>query len=159
MTFMVSNLSASARRDTPSFSRDRIDLRPAARLAVCSIVLLGAASLSACAADQAAEAPGYTAAVNPTLQSVTDAVLADASQRTRLEVAKLEVVESVAVTWADGSLGCPEPGMNYTMAPVPGYRIRIKAGDKLLNYHASARGYWVFCPSGRAVEPAPSDAM
>jgi hypothetical protein len=97
--------------------------------------------------------------VNATLQSVTEAVLADASKRTGVEVAKLEIVESVAVTWPDGSLGCPEPGMNYTMALVPGYRIRIKAAERVLNYHASARGYWVFCPVGRAVDPVPRDAI
>ena len=49
--------------------------------------------------------------------------------------------------------------MNYTMALVPGYRIRIKAGQQVLNYHASARGYWVLCPLGRAVDPAPRDAI
>jgi len=97
--------------------------------------------------------------VNATLQSVTEAVLADASKRTGIEVAKLEVVESIAVTWPDGSLGCPAPGMNYTMALVPGYRIRIRADQQVLNYHASARGYWVFCPAGRAVDPAPRDAI
>jgi len=90
---------------------------------------------------------------------MTEAVLADASKRTGIEVANLKIVESVAVTWRDGSLGCPQPGMTYTMALVPGYRIRIKAGEQVLNYHASTRGYWVFCPSGLAVEPAPSDAM
>ena len=97
--------------------------------------------------------------MNATLQSVTEAVLADASKRTGLEVAKLEVVESIVVTWPDGSLGCPEPGMNYTMALVPGFRIRIKTDQQVLNYHASARGYWVFCPVGRAVDPAPRDAI
>jgi hypothetical protein len=126
---------------------------------VCSILLFVAAGLSACAADRPAAASEYTAPVNPTLQSVTEAVLADASKRTGLEVAKLEIVESIAVTWPDGSLGCPEPGMNYTMALVPGYRIRIKAHQQVLNYHASARGYWVFCPVGRAVDPAPRDVI
>jgi hypothetical protein len=89
---------------------------------------------------------------------VTEAVLADAAQRTGLEVSQLEVVESTAVTWPDGSLGCPEPGMHYTMALVPGYRIRIRADQQVLNYHASARGYWVYCPVGRDVDPAPRDA-
>ena len=126
---------------------------------VCSILLFVAAGLAACAANRPAGSPGYTPPVNATLQSVTAAVLADASKHTGLEVARLEIVESVAVTWPDGSLGCPQPGMNYTMAPVPGYRIRIRAGEQVLNYHASTRGYWVFCPSGRAVEPAPTDAM
>jgi len=93
------------------------------------------------------------------MQSLTEAVLADASKRTGLDVADLEVVESISVTWPDGSLGCPEPGMNYTMALVPGYRIRIKSGEQVLNYHASARGYWVYCPLGRAVDPAPRDSI
>jgi hypothetical protein len=157
--FVGSIFSASTERDTAFFGWDRIQLRRSFRMAVCSMVLLGAASLSACAADHTAAAPGYTAPVNPTLQSVTDAVRADASQRTGLDVAKLEIQESVAVTWADGSLGCPQPGMTYTMALVPGYRIRIKVDEQLLNYHASARGHWVFCPVGRAVDPAPRDAV
>lgn len=134
-------------------------MRQAGHWALYAIVLLVAASLPACAADRPAAAPEYTAPVSATLQSVTEAVLVDASKRTGLEVADLEVVESIAVTWPDGSLGCPEPGMNYTMALVPGYRVRIKADQQVLNYHASARGYWVFCPSGRAAEPAPRDTI
>lgn len=157
--FVCSMSSTGAKCGIATFGRDRIELRRSFRMAVCSMVLLGAASLSACAADHTAAAPGYTAPVNPTLQSVTDAVRADASQRTGLDVAKLEIQESVAVTWADGSLGCPQPGMTYTMALVPGYRIRIKAGQQILDYHASARGYWVLCPSGRAVDPSLRDAI
>ena len=105
-------------------------MRRAGPRVVCSILLFFATGLSACAADRPAATPGYTAPVNATLQSVTEAVLADASKRMGLEVAKLEIVESVAVTWPDGSLGCPEPGMNYTMALVPGYRIRIRADEQ-----------------------------
>jgi len=146
-------------RLTARFSLERIEMQLDGSRVVCSILMFVAVSLSACAADRPAAAPGYTAPVNVTLQSVTEAVLADASKRTGIEVAKLEVVESISVTWPDGSLGCPEPGMNYTMALVPGYRIRIKADQQALNYHASARGYWVLCPVGRAVDPAPSDAI
>jgi hypothetical protein len=96
------------------------------------------------------------APMNPTLASITDAVLADAAQRTGLDRAGLTVDSALAVTWADGSLGCPEPGMNYTMALVPGYRIRVRAGEQLLDYHASRRGYFVLCPDGRSEEPAES---
>ncbi len=159
MTFMVSRRSSGAVRDIAGFRRNRAILRRGTRLVVCSIVLLGAANLSACAADQAAAAPGYTDAVSPTLQTVTEAVLADASKRTGLDVARLDVMESIAVTWPDGSLGCPQPGMSYTMALVPGYRIRIQAGQQMLDYHASARGYWLLCPAGRAMDPAPSNAI
>jgi len=156
---VCSMLSTSAKSGIAIFGRDRIELRRLFRMAVCSMVLLVATSLSACSADHTAAAPGYTAPANPTLQSVTDAVRADASRRTGLDVAKLEIQESVAMTWVDGSLGCPQPGMTYTMALVPGYRIRIKAGQQILDYHASARGYWVLCPSGRAVDPPLRDAI
>ena len=154
-----SSLRSGAVKSTVRFRLERVETRRAGPRVVCSILLFVAAGLSACAADRPAAAPGYTAPVNATLQSVTQAVLADASKRTGIEAAKLEIVESVAVTWPDGSLGCPEPGMNYTMALVPGYRIRIRADQQVLNYHASARGYWVFCPVGRAMDPAPADAI
>jgi hypothetical protein len=93
------------------------------------------------------------------LESVTEAVLADAIQRTGVDKESLKVESAEDLTWADGSLGCPQPGMSYTMALVPGYRIRIKAAERVLNYHASARGYWLLCPVGRAVDPAPRDAI
>jgi len=91
--------------------------------------------------------------MNPTLESVTEAVLADAVQRTGVDRESLKVESAQAVTWADGSLGCPQPGMNYTMALVPGYRIVVRAGEQTLDYHASQRGYLVLCPAGMAAPP------
>jgi hypothetical protein len=49
--------------------------------------------------------------------------------------------------------------MNYTMALVPGYRIKVRAGDQVLDYHASRRGYFVLCPAGMAIEPIVDDSM
>jgi len=96
--------------------------------------------------------------VNPTLESVTATVLQDAAQRTGIDTADLTVESARPVTWGDGSLGCPEPGMSYTQALVPGYRIRIKAGEQLLDYHASRTGYFVLCPPGRGVDPLPDQS-
>lgn len=155
----ASSVTSGTATHTVRFSCEHVGMRWAGSQVVCSILLFISAGFSACAADRPAAAQGYTAPVNATRQSVTEAALADASKRTGLEVTKLEVVESIAVTWSDGSLGCPEPGMNYTMALVPGYRIRIRADQQVLNYHASTRGYWVFCPVGRALDPAPRDAI
>jgi hypothetical protein len=81
------------------------------------------------------------------LQSMTLAALADAST--------LRVVSADRVTWRDGSLGCPKPGMNYTQALVPGHRIRIQAGAEMLDYHASNRGPPFLCPRERAKDPIP----
>lgn len=106
-------------------------------------------------AGDSPQPPGYVAAVNPDLQSIVDAALDDASKRTGRDRSTLVVVSREAVVWPDGGLGCPEPGVRYTMAPVEGYRIRIQAGADLLDYHANRRGYLVLCPTGRAVDPLP----
>lgn len=97
--------------------------------------------------------PGYSGPMNTDLQSTVDMAIADAARRTGLERPTLKVISSEVVTWPDGSLGCPQPGMNYTMALVPGYRIRIRARAEVLDYHASRRGHLVLCPPGRSVEP------
>jgi len=84
------------------------------------------------------------------------AALADAANRTGIAAAALKVASAERVTWLDGSLGCPEPDAFYTQALVPGYRIRIAAGDEVLDYHADMRGAPLLCPPARAVEPASS---
>jgi hypothetical protein len=124
-------------------------------------VLVMAASGCATAVEQASSPvpPRLEATMMPTLDSITEAVLADAAIRTGLEKARLKIDRTQAVTWADGSLGCPQPGMSYTMALVPGYRITVRAGAELLDYHASERGYFVLCLAGRAEEPAGEERM
>jgi hypothetical protein len=117
-------------------------------------VLLFAACASTSGQDRPPARSAEEFPMNATLASVTDAVVADAAQRTGRKKADLVVESAEAVTWADGSLGCPEPGAMYTMALGPGYRIRVRAGGELLDYHASERGYFVLCPAGRAVDPA-----
>lgn len=104
---------------------------------------------------------GCNAAGEPTrpmtrdLPSTVEAALDDAAGRSGLARTALRVVSAEEVTWADGSLGCPQPGASYTMALVPGYRIRIQAGAQLLDYHAGTRGALQLCPSGQAIDPAP----
>ncbi len=94
-----------------------------------------------------------------TMRSIGEAARADAARRTGLPLAEVRVVSAESVTWRDGSLGCPEPGMAYTDALVPGYRIRVAAGTQELDYHASRGGQLVLCPAGRAVEPLPDSAI
>ena len=89
------------------------------------------------------------------LQRIIDAALADAARRTGMPVSALVVASAEAVVWPDGSLGCPQPGIAYTMALVAGYRVRVRAGSELFDYHASGRGYLVLCPPGLAVDPSP----
>ena len=84
------------------------------------------------------------------------AALADASRRSGIGADELRVDSAEHVTWRDGSLGCPMPDMMYAQALVPGYRIRIVAGGRTLDYHADTRGAMVLCPLERAVDPLPT---
>lgn len=90
----------------------------------------------------------------PQLQAMVQVALADAGRRRQLDASKLEVALAEAVTWPDGSLGCPQPGMLYTQALVSGFRIRVVAGSETLEYHASQRGQPFYCPPSRITAPA-----
>jgi len=61
------------------------------------------------------------------------AILADLERR-GAPTSGLEVVKGVAVTWPNGSLGCPKPGMMYTQALVDGYQVVVKAGGTTYDY-------------------------
>lgn len=98
-------------------------------------------------------------ATGRSMDEVVMLVRADAARRAGIEVGDVRVTNAIAVTWPDGSLGCPEPGMAYTQALVPGYRILVRAGERLLEYHASNRGRFLLCPADRATDPIPSDAI
>ncbi len=76
-------------------------------------------------------------------------VLADAAERSGLAEGALRVLDSRQVTWGDGSLGCPEPGMSYTQALVPGWHVLVAAGESKLDYRLAEQGYFRLCEPGR----------
>ena len=90
------------------------------------------------------------------LQSLIRTVSDDAARRSGVDASRVRVLEAGAVTWSDGSLGCPEPDRMYTQALVSGYRIRVEAGGQQFDYHAGARGTWRLCPAERARPPLPN---
>jgi len=103
-----------------------------------------------------ADAPGQekrSVATTEGLRAKVDQSLQDAARRTQLDAAQLSVTLAEAVTWPDGSLGCPQPGREYSQALVPGYRIQIVAAGRTLEYHASLRGTPFLCPAERVQAP------
>ncbi len=66
----------------------------------------------------------------------------------------LTVVEARAVTWNDGSLGCPEPGLMYTQALVEGYWVVIEVGGNTYDFRVGTNGDARICPPGEG-EPPP----
>ncbi len=88
-------------------------------------------------------------------QDLLDAVFEDLLGRIDTSREAVVVDRAGAVVWRDGSLGCPQPGMMYTQALVPGYQIVLRVGEQTYDYHANDRGYFVLCEGGLAEEPLP----
>lgn len=94
-----------------------------------------------------------------TLETATAAAKADAVRVAGEAESALTLISAEAVTWPDGSLGCPMPGMAYPQVLVPGFRIRLSSPAGPLDYHASARGGLVLCRGKRATEPVPGGGV
>lgn len=73
-------------------------------------------------------------------QSVTDAVLQEASQRTNLPISQLRIVEAERRQWSDGCLGLGGSGVFCTAIVVPGWLVSVKAGQQLLVYRTNTNG-------------------
>jgi hypothetical protein len=67
-------------------------------------------------------------------------VVADAAALAGVDPAEVVVVSTEAVTWNDGSLGCPKPGVNYIQQIIQGYRVVVEAGGQRYDYRAGSSG-------------------
>ena len=68
------------------------------------------------------------------------AAIADLAERESVEPDAVTVAGHQTVTWSDGSLGCPQPGMMYTQALVPGHLLVLEVDGQLFSYHSGDRG-------------------
>ena len=107
----------------------------------------------------AEEVPGLTPRPPVTGEvpaGLLDAILADLAGRRDVSTDEIEVVRGESVVWRDGSLGCPQPGMMYTQALVPGYQVVLRVDDETFDYHAGESGFFVLCDGGLAPVGSPS---
>lgn len=89
------------------------------------------------------EPPAPTSAAPAALpDDVWSAVLADLATRTD---GAPTVVTAKAVTWRDGSLDCPEPGMSYTQALVDGYHVVVEVAGERYDYRTGPTGAVRLC--------------
>ena len=87
-------------------------------------------------------------------QQISTAV-ADLSDRTGVATDEIKVIHARAVTWNSGAVGCPEEGMMYTQAIVPGMQLLLEADGTVYHYHGRSRsGGLFYCPAERAKAPA-----
>jgi hypothetical protein len=127
------------------------------------LLLVFAVAAAACGADLEPSAETTTTAAN--VSSTTDTEVttvpttepeqlpivaparADLAERLAVELEEIEVVTAERVTWPDGSLGCPEPGMSYTQAVVEGSKVVLGHDDRVYVYHAGTDDQPFLCPS------------
>jgi hypothetical protein len=62
------------------------------------------------------------------------AIVDDLSRRLGEPVVDPTVVNAVAKTWNDGSLGCPQPGELYTQALVEGFQVVVEVDHEQFDY-------------------------
>ena len=111
------------------------------------VVACAALVLAACGgADDAPASDGPTppdGAVEASLLSLDgipgeiEAAIADAAERFGVPEEEVAVAGALRVTWSDGSIGCPEPGMMYTQALVPGYLLTLEVAGERYAYHGA----------------------
>ncbi|GAA4868472.1 hypothetical protein [Serinicoccus chungangensis] len=86
---------------------------------------------------------------------VQEAIEAEA-QRTGVEPEAVTVAGYADVTWSDGSIGCPKPGMMYTQALVPGHQLVLEVDGSYASYHAADGKPFSYC--AQPVGPATSQS-
>lgn len=131
------------------------------------MLVIGILALGGCAADDdpggtaiPTVGAGQTMPAEGSIEAVENAAVADLATRLKVEPEAIEVVQSEATTWPDGSLGCPEPGKFYTQALVEGYRVILRHDGRLYVYPAGSDGIPFLCGSpegdgGRDFVPPP----
>jgi type III secretory pathway component EscV len=68
-----------------------------------------------------------------------DEAKADLARQLGITAEEIQVVKAEAVQWSDGSMGCPQPGMMYTQALVPGYQIILSVAGQEYDYHGNQK--------------------
>jgi hypothetical protein len=78
-------------------------------------------------------------------EGLLKSIVKDLQERKGIGAEEITIERAEAVIWSDGSLGCPQKGMMYTQALVPGYRVVLKVGNDRYNYHAGESGHFFLC--------------
>lgn len=91
---------------------------------------------SGCVDQNQNETINYNNSVLPEYSPVVDIARKDLSERLQIPISDISLVKEEAVEWPDASLGFPEKGMMYAQVITPGFKIILKADNKLYEYHS-----------------------
>ena len=90
-------------------------------------------------------------------EAILNSILKEAAKLANVPPQELVIVRAEAVVWNDGSLGCPEPGMEYMQALINGYWVVIRAARQTYDFRLDRGGSFRLCPEGRGHPPLPSN--
>ncbi|MDP9443966.1 MAG: hypothetical protein M3P83_06315 [Actinomycetota bacterium] len=94
-------------------------------------------------------AAGGSAAHGPAEPAVRDL-----AHRLGVAPEQVHVLNVEDVTWRDGSLGCPQPGMMYPQVLTPGRRIVLESGGERYEYHSGSGREPFLCEHPEPPAPA-----
>ena len=83
--------------------------------------------------------------IDPALRTLVDQDVADLATRLKIDASSIVTVSAQAMSWPDGSLGCPQPGMLYTQVMVDGALIQLSVDGTSYSYHSGASGAPFLC--------------
>ena len=89
----------------------------------------------------------------PDTGALENAAIRDLAERLDIAEERIEVRSAQAVTWSDGSLGCPQPDGLYTQALVEGFHLVLGAEGEEYHYHSGRDRAPFLCPEERRRAP------
>jgi hypothetical protein len=85
--------------------------------------------------------------------SIMEELFDETAALAQVALSEVRLERAEAVTWSDGSLGCPEPDMMYTQALVDGYWVVLEAAGQTYDWRMSETGLPRLCPEGEGQPP------
>lgn len=79
------------------------------------------------------------------LTDIFPQILADLATRVGQDPPSAQLTTVNEVTWNDGSIGCPQDGMMYTMALIDGYRLTLVVDGIEYAYHTDSGKNFTYC--------------
>ena len=120
---------------------ERTDLRPVSTLPVGS---------------ERVETPEVEQVMGEVPAILLNEIIADLAHKLGKDRASIEIIRAEAVTWNDGSLGCPKPGEFYIQMLINGYWVVLQVEGVEYDYRVSDAGYFTLCEAGDTIiDPAP----
>lgn len=83
--------------------------------------------------------------VPPEAAPAVDAAMQAAAAQLGVSPDQLQVTQVQSQQFNDASLGCAQPGQQYSQIVTPGFVVVITGGGHQLEYHTDMRGHAVLC--------------